>query len=721
MARGTIHETGLPGLTRTLRTALALGLFALCWIGMASAVGAGEVELVSQVHPRLFSDTGAGGSIPEALSADGRYFVFLSNAPNLVPGQIDRNLGSDLFLYDRLTGTTELVSRSAGSPTTAGNASSSSPALSADGRYVTFISAATDLVPGQDDSNGAHDVFLYDRVTQTTELVSHARSSRTVATRGFSWTPAISADGRFVAFPSTATDMAGDPQALGLVNVFLFDRSSGNIELVGRSTPPGTVAAFSDFDRPSLSADGRYVAFTSQVPDLVPGQRDTNRGRDVFLYDRISRKIVLVSHASSSSSTAGNVACDDEPQISSDGAFVAYQCFATNLVAGQRGRAGLRNLFLFQRATGRTSLVSHASSSLTTAADDHASGFLLSDNGGWVAFTSNARNLVARQRDQSTNTPDVFLYERASGKITLVSRSLSSPTTVANSSSLLAGLSADGNHLLFTSVATDLVRGVIDANGDRDVFLYDRRSGKSSLVSHRDTSATITGNGSSEASLFGPTLSADGKWVAFFSRGTDLESGVKDLNETLDVFLASATTGPELVSRRAPDLPAETSPTGTSQGNAISADGRFVLFTSDAAQLIPGQRDRNGGEDVFLRDRALGTTVLVSRAAGSNAPSRDRWSFGLAISANGNVVLYSSFTLDDSKEGSGLYLYDQSTAQTELLPTGSDSPGASRSALSADGSLIAFVSEASDLIPGQVDNNGGPMFSCTTGPPERRR
>src|SRR5207249_2543647 len=216
---------------------------------------------------------GNAASAGAALSADGRFVAFHSTATNLVAG--DTNGKTDVFVHDRQTGITERVS--VASDGTQGNNASSYPALSADGRLVAFQSDATNLVAG--DTNGATDVFVHDRQTGTTERVSV--SSGGTEGNGFSAAPALSADGRFVAFHNTATNLvAGDTN--GKTDVFVHDRQTGTTERVSvasdgtQGNGPSSGAA--------LSADGGLVAFHGTATNLVAG--DTSGTYDVFVHDR---------------------------------------------------------------------------------------------------------------------------------------------------------------------------------------------------------------------------------------------------------------------------------------------------------------------------------------------------------------------------------------------------------------------------------------------------
>src|SRR5260221_597397 len=210
-----------------------------------------------------------------SISAGGRFVAFQSDADNLVAG--DTNGVQDVFLRDRRSGTTERVSLdSAG---TQGNYSSYYPSISTDGRFVAFASGATNLVPG--DTNGAQDVFVRDRQTGTTERVSV--DSAGTQGNGNSLGSSISADGRFVAFGSAASNLiAGDPNATN--DVFVHDFLNGTGDRRGLASYP--TRATSDLCFPSISADGRFVAFRGNASNLVPG--DTNGWPDVFVRDRQS-------------------------------------------------------------------------------------------------------------------------------------------------------------------------------------------------------------------------------------------------------------------------------------------------------------------------------------------------------------------------------------------------------------------------------------------------
>ncbi|GMV36936.1 MAG: hypothetical protein AMXMBFR61_14440 [Fimbriimonadales bacterium] len=258
----------------------------------------------------------SGGSWEPSISSDGRFVAFQSQAANLVPN--DTNNATDVFVRDRLLSTTERVSVSTAGGQTSD--SSESASISADGRFVAFASYAPELVPG--DSNGARDIFVRDRFLSLTERVSVSSSG--VQANDGSRDPAVSADGRFVVFSSDATNLvAGDTN--NSEDVFVRDRQLGTIERVSVSSAgeQGTGAS----GRPAIGADGYIVAFESTCPDLVPA--DNNGCRDVFVRDLASWSTVRESV--SSNGEQGWV-WSTEPSLSYEGRFVAFASYAYNLV-----------------------------------------------------------------------------------------------------------------------------------------------------------------------------------------------------------------------------------------------------------------------------------------------------------------------------------------------------------------------------------------------------
>lgn len=408
-----------------------------------------------------------------AISADGRFVAFRSDAPDLVAG--DTNGVRDAFVRDLVTGVTTRVS--VDSSGVEGNGHTHGPAISADGRFVAFGSKARNLVPG--DTNAKTDVFVHDTLTATTTRVSVDSSGG--EGNGRSDFPSISADGRFVAFESDASDLvAGDTNLE--TDVFLHDTHTGTTTRV--SVSDGGAEATSWSVQPAISADGTHVAFRSLAPDLVPG--DTSYAPDVFVRDVVNATTSLVS-----ADTSGGEADSESarPSLSTDGDHIAFFSYASDLVPGDtNGRA---DIFVRDTVALTTTRVSVDSSG--TQADHHSFDPSISADGRYVAYSSRASNLVPGD----VNHEDVFVHDLSTSTTTRVS--LSAFGTPANSESLRPAMSADGRYVAFHSFAENLVGD--DTNFVRDVFVRGfpqptvAEATPSSLTRGTTTTVTLTGTG----------------------------------------------------------------------------------------------------------------------------------------------------------------------------------------------------------------------------------
>jgi WD40-like Beta Propeller Repeat len=383
------------------------------------------------------------------ISGDGRYVVFESFANNLVSG--DTNNIDDIFVRDRQTGQTSRVSVATNG--TQGNSSVDRPAISSDGRYIVFRSRASNLVSG--DTNGIDDIFVHDRQTAQTSRVSVATNG--AEGNGSVDDPAISGDGRYVAFESgSSTLVSGDTNSS--VDIFVHDQQTGQTSLVSVATNGAQGNGGSYWS--SISGDGRYVAFVSDASNLVSG--DTNGTRDIFTHDRQTGQTSRVSVATSG--TQGN-ALSFRTAISGDGRYVAFESDASNLVSGDTN--GFGDVFVHDRQTGQTSQVSVATNGTQgNALSDRPS---LSADGRYVTFESGASNLVS---GDTNGFGDVFVYDRQTGQTSLVS--VATDKTQGNNRSYWSTISIDGRYVAFASSASNLVSG--DTNGSGDIFVHDRGS-----------------------------------------------------------------------------------------------------------------------------------------------------------------------------------------------------------------------------------------------------
>jgi Tol biopolymer transport system component len=356
-----------------------------------------------------------------AVSSDGRYVAFQSRAANFDPADTDSVY--DIYVRDTLAGTTTLVSRAGGGAGAKGNANSDHPAISADGRYVAFASNASNLHP--DDLDSQTDVFVRDLQANTTTLVPRADASHNFAT-----SPSISADGRFVAFDSSHF-------------IYVRDLQAGTTILASRATGASGAAGSNSFS-PSISPSGRYVAFEA-LAILDPADAAFS---DIYVRDVVANTTVLASRAGGA---AGDGADEDsgEPSMS-DRPAVAYESGATNLHPDDTGAAGF-DVFVRDLAANTITLASRADGAAGAKGNGGSRFPSISANGLRVAFESGASNLVAADGDAGV---DVFVRDLAVGSTTLAS--VASDGTKANGTSSLAALSPDGGFVAFESAASNL-------------------------------------------------------------------------------------------------------------------------------------------------------------------------------------------------------------------------------------------------------------------------
>lgn len=389
---------------------------------------------------------------------------------------------------------TTLVSSSAGVP---GAGASHYPDLSADGALCAFSSAATDLVPG--DTNAVEDIFVRDLELPAPERVSVSSSG--LEADGPSFFPALSADGRFVAFQSYAANlMLGDTN--GRVDTFVRDRWLGLTERVSVSStgaqgahPPVMLQPFERLQ--VLSADGRFVAFVSLHANLVVG--DTNSTYDIFVRDRALHTTERVNVG------PGGVQANAQswqPAISADGRFVAFGSGASNLVAGDTNSAS--DVFVVNRLSGALELVSVA---LGGGVGSHGAGRpVLSSDGRFVAFIGLSPNYVPFD---TNGADDAFVRDRLLGSTERVSvatgggEALGPVYTVA--------LSSDARFALFTTSSDLLAPG--DSDQRSDAFVRDRVAHTTTLVSLDASDANIAPHATRGA------VSGDGRWLAFDTLG----------------------------------------------------------------------------------------------------------------------------------------------------------------------------------------------------------
>ncbi len=379
----------------------------------------------------------------------------------------------------------------------------------ADGRFVAFVSRATNF--SDNDPDARLDVFVRDRFERTLELISVGTSGQ--MSDGDSRFPSISADARYVAFESTSSTFSlVDLNAQR--DIYLHDRETGATTLISRGMSGNAGNGSSGF--PSISNDGRWIAFVSDSDDLVPG--DSNGEQDVFLYDGLFETIRRVSvNESGGESSGGTVG---QPAMSADGQTIAFASRASDIVAGD-----------------------------------------------------------------SETFVDIYVYDRCTGSVELASRT--SAGGFSNGDSFSPSISADGQRIVYSSLASDLVES--DANGFEDIFLYDRSTGDTSLVSV--STAGEQGGGDS----FSPSIDARGRRVIFASTASNLAPGDPD-GAVIDLYARDLqrekTTRQSLTwLDRESGFPI--------RAWRLADEGNWAGFSSEGGALAPD--DDNGLRDSYVR------------------------------------------------------------------------------------------------------------------------
>ncbi len=426
-------------------TATVIASLAASSTGPAAASASPTLERVNVSSSEQQTQGTASSSVK--MSAEGRYVAFDTTADDLVRG--DTNGDQDVFVRDRAKGTT--IRASVSSSGVQGNAVSLVGAISANGRYVAFTSAASNLVRG--DTNKYADVFVRDLKNSTTRRVSVSTSGR--QGKGYSGAPSISADGRYVAFTSAAANLTPRDRN-GEQDIFVRDlrrHTTTRVSIPDRGRQFNGSSAWG-----VVSDDGRYVAFVAN-----PNHPDNF---DVFLRDRQAKATLWVSRALGgklpNGPTAGQIA------ISGNGRYVGFTSEATNIV--RHDTNGESDAFVFDARTGRTRRVSVGiGGAQSNGFSDQVS---LSRTGRYVGFASEASNLVAGDTNRAG---DAFVRDLQTGTTRRISVSGGQQGNYTSGPRYApeVALSADGQHAAFVSEADNFV--VNDTNDATDVFAWDAR------------------------------------------------------------------------------------------------------------------------------------------------------------------------------------------------------------------------------------------------------
>ena len=677
--------------------------------------------------PSIAGATGSGGW--HSQSVDGRYVAFVSNYGG--PTAHYSNGYGGVIVRDRVTGTAVMASVS--SLGVQANSSSSDPKISENGQYVIYWSLASNLVDG--DNNGTWDVFVH--------ILATSQTLRIEADSANYWAgdhlPDVSSDGRFVVFYSDSGNLvAGDTN--GVHDVFLHDLQTGVTEIIsqGHDGSPADGAS----NHATISGDSRYVSYITSATNIVAAPYPAWA---VVLHDRIQGTSQIVS-LSSAGDAFGNVS---NQVISKDGRFVAFQTWVDGYVPEDSN--GHDDIYRHEISSGTTQIVTWG---FDGSATNNSSGFpAISADGSIVAFSSAAVNLVDGAYDYSSDPLEeaewkVYAYNFNSGQTEAISRPLQ-PNEPPQESSF-ASISGDGQKLVFSSDVDNFV--LEEEDGRSDIFVYDVPTKaiqriKQPVVSgfsrtnsfpelsaqgNRMTYVSIDVNESTAQFRFGhylydfvtdthtslnvtpgglpgndrcaglSDLDQSGSAVVFACQSSDLVPG--DTNDTSDVFVRNPDT--QLTRRVSIRSDGQESDDFSSKPS-ISEDGRMVSFASFATNLV--NSDLNGVRDIFLHDIFQGTTIRVSETPSVEANGE---SFDSRVSANGELVVFISeatnLTADLSGAFKNIFLYDVETGAIELLTKGWDGSMADGPSVyaefSTDGKFITISTSASNIVPD--DNNG---------------
>ena len=551
-----------------------------------------------------------GGTSP-VLSDDGAAAVYVR--------------GFDIYQFVQ-SGTEQRIDVGVGGAEANGNAFSAR--FAGNTRNIIFRSAASNLVAS--DTNGADDIFLRTTTgSPTTTLLSVKTKAGFPPTpaNGGSISPSMSADGTRLVMMSTATNLAAFADN-GSLNMMLREGSS-NYRLLDLAA--STVSAHGDSTNPSISPDGRFVAFDSRAADLIKGG-DGNQSLDTFLLDRQSQTIERVSLTTQGGQSPNGGFSGD---VSDDGNRIVFVS-SSNLTGVDSH--GATEAYVRDRTAGTTTLASPAATGALSALP--AGEVAISGNGRFVVFTSLASNLIS---GDTNNRVDVFVRDVQTGvteRVNLSSTGTEATGALNSQIFLNPSVSADGRFVTFSSTATNLVPGATTAVVR--VYVRDRQAATTTLVAAGSAAG----------------ISDDGRFVALTSF-SPLVAG--DTNGKADVFVADVSA---VTITRVSVADSGVEANDNSASVSISPNGRFVSFTSAASNLVDG--DTNGTTDAFVHDRLDHTTVRVSVQSGGEQGVGDTFGTSTSVSADGRLVAFDSGATDlvpgDVNESFDIFLRDVGTA-----------------------------------------------------------
>ncbi|WP_028064847.1 PKD domain-containing protein [Solirubrobacter soli] len=694
------------------------------------------------------SVTANGVSDLPLINANGTHVVFRSTATNLT-----RLTGAARnAVYAQVIGgrSAALISRRAGSTTVPANGDNRPVAINAAGNRVLFSSTGTNLVDQQGESDQDADLFAFDIAGGATHLVTAKAGSETTPGNGAAGRAFMSEDGRYVAFESTATDLVeGFTDANGdAPSIFKRDITTGTTTLVdaGTGTPQLT----------GISADGQTVLYTDGDALYANATRVTDKkttgskaASGKVLYSTAEDGQVYARATDGTTTRISNGVRPDQPangpstlvDATDDGAYVLVSSTATDLTWPHKHHDDAPSLYRIETATGEAEALTALGDD---TADKAATGGTIAADGKVVTYTSTARNLIDGFIDGNGEATDVYAWmERSAAErdplpptITVVTPKeqqvfRQDQVVFADYSCEDEGpsgiVACDGTvaagQPLDTSTTGEFEFKVTakDAAGNtrsREVSYIVAAANKKLSLATR----TVNGSGSANAHADSVSMSSDGRYVVFRSGATDLVKDFINANQgDSDVYRRDVVTGKtELVSVGLPRDGDNGRPRGANDGatldsatRAISPDGRYVLFSSDATNLTERQ-NFPAGTQLYLRDMQEGVTKLVTHRP-DGLSSGDADPSGYAFSRDGKTVVFAAAAAglvpDDTNAASDIFTYDLATAALTLVSV--ESTGkfpadrySNNPLISTDGRRVVFQSRAQNLLSKRMEDDG---------------
>lgn len=750
MSAHSLHPR-LPGRIRS--AALAILLVATAIVGLGS-----DVQMVSTARKPARSATASGDSTSPMFIGDGRHVLFTSSARNLTTNPND-GIGLNVFIRELATQSTRLVSVSTDG-ISAGNQTSLALGASKDASRVLFLSDASNLVPN--DTNRAPDLFVRDLTAGTTLLVTGGPNGEFLTDMG-SPNGGIAADGLRVVFESSSSLLVAGDQNFN-TDIFQRDLATGITTRIN-VTPQGVEAKGGASHLGAMSASGHRVVFTSLATNLVPDVPAGKTATTAYvrdLQDGSLRRLLIDMVPSSFGFRANEI-----PQLqavnvvmSPDGRYVALAT-AKRLINATNVWG---YVFWFDLETGNTALASGTRNAGTFSVEDDETGPVMSEDGKTIAFEAAFEDIPpivtsiqiwrADGTTQSLENPFIDalipapragapilsadgkqlafvgagaiktsenqLYQHRLDYTTplefgfqLISAA-SDGTSAGPMDSATYEFSPDGQSVVFDSSSSRIVPG--DFNQSLDVFLRDLGKASTELLSSAiSRNESVSGNGISNQSWISP----NGRFVGFLSLADNLAG--QDLNQSYDIFRRDLTTGiTELVSVL-PD--GEHTPVYGANSPSFSADGRWVAFVSAGTNLV--DFDTTPYADVFVRDMQTKVTRVANRRPNGpgtgNGPSANP-----VVSADGSVVVFISQATDllpntpssGSSRRNNLFAYDTASGSLSLvsksLPGGFPIAGnAAKPSISSDGKTIAYLAGSPNAVMLVASSNSTPLILHT--------